>query len=238
MLPAVMRNRRLLAPGDGWQSFSEVPGPNGGIVDLVWVRFARGSLAERDGGAPILDLTALRCVIAIGSGVASSDLPQHTGVSRAHLSRAVLPRLVGAGWIAREGASWVPVRRFRAAATRLVTVELKRDNWRGALRQAARHSTAADASWVVLDARRAAAARRATPAFRHASTGLAALALRCPACISDQPELEVLQPPTYSAIKDRVAHAFLGEQCLELLNSGADSGPARPVFGRLLIPAG
>ena len=234
MLPGVIAHRNVLAPGTTWRAFYEVPGPRGGIVDLVWVRFSRAALANRPATAGALDMTAIRTLQALGAGVPSAHLSAYAGVSRGHLTRAVFPRLHEAGWVERVGRSWVGARHYRSVVTAVVTAELKRDDWRTALKQAARHRTAADASWVVLDAQRAGAATSARPSFAHAGVGLAGLALRCNACIGASPQLEVIHPAGTNSSIDVAGRAFFGEQCLQLALQGTTSGPERPVFGRFL----
>ncbi len=234
MLPGVLAHRDVLAPGSNWRPFYEVPGPRGGIVDLVWVRFSRAALADRPATAGGLDITSIRTLQALGAGVPSSHLPAYAGVSRGHLSRSVLPRLRDAGWVERAGRTWVSARPYRPVVTAVVTVELKRDDWKTALKQAARHRAAADASWVVLDAQRSGAATAAAASFAHAGVGLAGLALRCTACIGATPQLEVIHPADVNRAVDLAGRAFFGEQCVQMSLQGTRSGPHRQVFGRFL----
>jgi hypothetical protein len=234
MLPGVLQYREQLVAGTNWRPFFEVPGPRGGIVDLVWVRFSRAALADRPRHDVPLDMTAILALQAMSGGVQTGELVRYTGVSRGHLTRRVLPRLGEAGWIQREGRSWIPSRKFRPVVTGVVTVELKRDDWRTALKQAARHRAASDASWVVLDAQRSTPAVAASASFEHAGVGLAGLALRCGSCIGEHPQLEVIHAPDRNQFVDMAGRAFFGEQCLALMFQGTRSGPERPVFGRLV----
>jgi hypothetical protein len=234
MLPRVLRHREQFAAGSNWRPFFEVPGPRGGIVDLVWVRFSRAALADRPRQAVPLDMTAILALQAMSGGAPTGELVKYTGVSRGHLTRRVLPRLAEAGWVQREGRSWVLRLKFRPVVTGVVTVELKRDDWRTALKQAARHRAASDASWVVLDAQRSTPAVAAAASFDHAGVGLAGLALRCGSCIGEQPQLEVIHAPDRNQFVDMAGRAFFGEQCLALMSQGTRSGPERPVFGRLV----
>ena len=126
MLPGVLAHRQLLARGSSWRAFFEIPGPHGGIVDVVWVRFSRDALS-RATTAGALDMTSIRTLQAINSDVPADRLPGHAGVGQSRLTHSVLPRLREAGWIERVGRSWVSARRYRPAASAVVTVELKRD---------------------------------------------------------------------------------------------------------------
>lgn len=233
MLPDVLAHRDLLAPGSGWRAFFEVPGPRGGIVDLVWVRFSRAALADRPSRDVVLeDMTAIRVLQAINDGVPLGELAKYAGVSRGHLTRRVLPRLSEAKWIQREGREWVPARRFRPAVTGVITVELKRDDWRTALKQASRHYAASDASWVVLDAKRSNAALSAIASFTHASVGLCSLASQCGIDAESNRPLKVLHSAPRNKLVDTAGRAFFGEKCLALHLQGVQSGPERLVFGR------
>jgi|tagenome__1003787_1003787.scaffolds.fasta_scaffold20970291_4 hypothetical protein len=64
MLPGVLAHWSVLAPGTTWRSFCEVPGPRGGIVDLVCVRFSRAAVADRASTAGVLDMTSIRTLLA------------------------------------------------------------------------------------------------------------------------------------------------------------------------------
>jgi hypothetical protein len=234
MLPEVLRHRDLLAPGAGWRAFFEVPGPRGGIVDLIWVRFSRTALADRSSmDDAVDDMTSIRVLQAIGSGVRIEELARHAGVSRGHLTRQVLPRLTEASWIERNGRDWAPIRRFRPVVTGVITVELKRNDWRSALKQAARHCAASDASWVILDARRSGAATSAAASFAHVGVGLGGLAAHCDNCMEQQRTLKIIHPAQQNRFIDPIGRAYFGEKCLALLRQGVQSGPERPVFGRI-----
>lgn len=233
MLPGVLQHRSTLAPGTGWRAFFEVPGPSGGIVDLVWVRFSQAALAKRSIRDDVIpDLTAIRVMHALGKGVPAAELSAYTGVSRGHLMRSAIPRLRAAEWIQQDGREWRPVRRFRPVVTHVITVELKRDNWRTALKQAARHRSASDASWVVLDARRSGAASAAELPFTHAGIGLCGLSLKSRNSAGSVSTLEILHPARKNHSVDLAGRAFFGEHCLSLVRQGSQSGPERLVFGR------
>ena len=236
MLPAVLTHRKWLARGAGWRPFFEVAGPLGGIVDLLWVRFSRASLSGRPGADTPLDLTSIRALQALSAGVPSDGLSAYTGVSTGHLAQTVLPRLLEAGWVERDGRAWVCPRPYRSPVTGVVAVELKRDDWRTALKQAARHRSAVDQSWVILDARRTKAAASAEAPFAHAGVGLAALSL-CDAADAPSSQLRVVHPPSgFGNGPSSAGRAFFGEQCLAMWQRGSRSGPDRQVFGRSLAP--
>lgn len=233
MLPAVLGHRKSLVAGAGWHPFFEVAGPLGGIVDLLWVRFSRAVLSSRTEAQTALDLTSIRALEALTAGVPGDSLATYTGVSSGHLSQNVLPKLLEAGWVARDARSWVCLRPYRSPATAVVAVELKRDDWRTALKQAARHRAAADESWVVLDARRVNAAASAVQPFAHAGVGLAALSLCEAAAAERSSQLRIIHTPSgLGNSPNSAGRAFFGEQCLAMWQLGSRSGPERKVFGR------
>lgn len=233
MLPEVLRHRDLLAPGTGWRAFFEVPGPRGGIVDLVWVRFSRTALANRPlGGGAVTDMTSIRALRAICNKVPGEKLASYTGVSRGHLTRKILPQLREAQWLQKDGDEWVPVRQYRPVVTSVVTVELKRHDWRTALKQASRHSAASDASWVVLDTKRSSAAISAAASFSHAGVGLCGLTTKCDNCRDEERKLSIFRHASQNKSVDVTDRAFFGEQCFALLRQGSYSGPERTIFGR------
>lgn len=235
MLPAVLTHQGLLAPGTTWRTFYEVAGPRGGIVDVIWVRFSRAALASRPPAASAaLDLTSIRALQALSAGVSGAELAACIGVSRGHLSQSVLRRLSETGWLERAGRTWVLTGPYRPTVTAVVTAELKRGDWRTALKQAGRHRAAVDASWVVMDATRSGPARAAAAPFAHAGVGLAQLAMGCRACAGGDHRLDIVHRPHLNSSMDFAGRAFFGEQCLQLLLQGKRTGPARQVFGRLL----
>lgn len=237
MADAVLAGAELLTVGATSLPFLEVSGARG-VADVVFADFDTVAVtARRQAQAgPVPDLAALRCLLALAGGTPFDDLPIHAGVSRGHLVRAVLPRLADQGWLVRHGRSWEPRSSYRPVARSMVAVELKRDDWRGALRQASWHAESADLSWVVLDATRVLPALAAAEAFRHAGVGLASVASWPSGCTARHTAgVTVHIPPGPRDLPPRAdSRALLAEQCLSLWLAGRSSGPDRHVFGQWL----
>jgi hypothetical protein len=236
MAPAVMAGAATLGVTADAVPFREVSGARG-VADVVFAQFDPAATTARDPAqAAVADLSSLRCLLALSAGAGADGLPDLVGVTRSHLVRSVLPRLATQGWVLRDArAGWQLARPYRPAAYDVVVVELKRTDWRGALRQASWYIDAADASWVVLDGLRVQPALAAEAAFRHAGVGLASVAAYPPGCRRHgQPDVTVHLRPAPHKPPRPDAHALLSENCLALWLQGQTAGPSRHVFGRLL----
>lgn len=111
-------------------------------------------------------------------------------------------------------------------------MELKRDDWRGALAQAASHVAAVDASWVALDRESSCAAVKAAAAFAHAGVGLVLLSRWADGCEVGERLKVAVQTPNAWFGTDAAARAVLAERCLAMRMRGEASDPLSHVFGR------
>ncbi len=153
---------------------TEIVGPDA-VADLVGIRFDERRLGAREaeGISPVTDALALRALQVCGRRVLSTqDLANLCHVTPSGMRRALAVALKanamirqGRGRYSRHPA-WGPV------GARLVAVELKLEDWRGALQQAQAYSCWANATWVVLARTPPAAAKQM--ADRH-GLGLAVL---------------------------------------------------------------
>lgn len=137
----------------------EVPA-GAGIPDVLRVAFdpAQVQLRTELGLAPVIDLTAVRVLVAASKGPALlAAVARGAGVTGAHLRRTVIPQLVEAGWLEPltgrgERALVTPRVRHRSLVRSVVTVEAKRRDWRAAITQARRHQACADRAYIAIDA--------------------------------------------------------------------------------------
>jgi hypothetical protein len=131
---------------------AEIVGPDA-IADLAAVRFDHRRLQERAaaGIQPVVDVLALRVVLAARRrAMTTSELAATCRVSPSGVRRAVSVA-VERGAVLREGRlkyrthpAWGP------SAARVVAVELKLQDWPGALDQAHAYSRWANAAWMLL----------------------------------------------------------------------------------------
>lgn len=131
-----------------------------GVPDVLRVAFDPAQLRRRAelGLAPVVDLTALRVLLATSNGpVALYMAARAARVTTAHLRRTVVPTLVEAGWLLplkRRGDQMLvrPRLKYRPLTRSVVTVEAKRNDWRSAIAQARRHQGCADRAYIAIDA--------------------------------------------------------------------------------------
>jgi len=150
-----------------------------GVVDLLAVDFDDEVLSRRvRGGLGPIELPLRIEVLSHlrqDRFLSLERLARRVSSNPRALRRSTLGPLAETGAIelqatrARATGAWIPV------AKRLTAIELKLSKWRHAARQADNAARAVNASWVVLDARRAAAAIRNREYFTDFGIGLAAM---------------------------------------------------------------
>lgn len=204
-----------------------------GVPDLVLLELDRRALRARGDIGAVEDFVDVRVMVTTAqvhrptTTIWTAELmAQHVGVTSAHLRRTVLPRLVEGGHMRRVGQGWQPTYRYRSLALRVVTIEAKLRDWRGAVAQAARHTAVADAAWIALDDASAAAAQRNSEWFRAYGIGLATV--RVDGAVEHW--IEPGAPRT-----SRFEREFLVERSVSLHLAGRVSGELPNVFGRTLV---
>jgi hypothetical protein len=214
------------------QALFEVP-CTAGVPDIVFVEFDEAALAERSARSALTDLAELRVMMMAASGGrrvlrewTAADLAAEVGLSATYLRRAVLPRLVLGGHLEKSGATWKPTHRFRSVARRIVTVEAKLRDWRGAVAQASRHRGVADAAWVAIDGASARAAARNQHWFSTYGVGLATVSVDGFVRAIVEPRASRLRHAERELLAERVAGLHL---------AGRVSGEIQPVFGQILL---
>jgi hypothetical protein len=130
----------------------EIVGPDA-IADLVAVRFnhARLRLRQEHGVGPTTDALALRVLVAARRRpVTTADLATACRVSPSGVRRAI-SLAIDNGSLIREGkTSYRTHPAWGPGTERTVAVELKLQDWGGALQQARAYSRWAHAAWVVV----------------------------------------------------------------------------------------
>lgn len=219
--------------------FFEVP-LAAGVPDMVVVAFDSVRVAQRHhaGLGPVVDVSAVRTLAALGVVTDLDALSTATGLSRGHLRRGVLPSLAAAGWVEILGAGQIRLLHEFAPVVRwAVAVEAKRSDWAGALSQAQRMLPAADRVFVALDAARA---TRAVAHAKHmASAGVGVVTVDA-ASPSDRDPVKVVSMPSQGRPRmprghrapELAAKALLGERAWKLHRAGRRHGPTSLVFGR------
>ena len=226
MTPFLRRHVRGLA-GAPVRWFAEVPAVNG-IPDIALVRFdpTETRRRRRHGLTMTDDLCCIRTALALAdhSQLTVAQIAAKTGVSRAVLTGRVLPTLQETGWVDRQGDGWTATVRYADPAHLLVSVELKLRDWKRALGQGLQATTGSDMSWVVLDQRSTAAVDNLKH-FAVRNVGLALLG---------RDRLQIVLSPRQSNY-DPARRAVYGERLYAMRDAGLEVGPARHVFGRVLI---
>lgn len=148
-----------------------------GIVDLVAARFEWNAVERRlgQGYGPIVQPLRVRALVATPRQrvIRTSTLARRLHTRPEALMRSTLRPLLEQGYVeisgdrVRRSNAWQPVVRS------LTAIELKRDNWRCALRQADNAQISADRAWVVLDHHRVGPAEASRDLFHDYGVGLA-----------------------------------------------------------------
>lgn len=212
--------------------FFEVPS-SAGVPDIVLLELDRAAVVGRSGAAPLVEAIDVRLMLAVAAGRTPTtrfrsvdELSILAGAGSAHLRRTVLPRLMEDGHLVADGDCWAPRYRFRSLAKRIVTVEAKLRDWRGAIAQASRHTAAADAAWVALDVRSISPAVKNAEWFSTYGIGLLSVAR--------SGSVERLILPAVPKPR-RHERELLAERTFALHLSGRASGPLPRVFGNVLL---
>lgn len=210
----------------------EVPS-SAGVPDVVLLVLDEEVCKERAARAPIVEPVDLRIMISVSSARgglercwSESELADRARVSQAHLRRSVLPRLADGGHFATAGRGWRLVHRYRSLARRVVTVEAKLRDWRGAVGQAARHAAVADRAWVALDSATIAPARNHETWFTTYGVGLLS--------VSSGGSVKKLITPAGRRTR-QAGRELLVERSVALLREGRTSGDIPLVFGERLL---
>ena len=209
----------------------EIPAA-GGVPDLIRVAFDPAVARRRLklGLHPVIDHTAMRVLTALAGGPKPlAVLALAARVSSAHLRRAIVPTLVDAGWVAPltvrgDQAPVTPLVRHRPLARSVVTVEAKRRDWRGAIRQARRHTSCADRAYIAIDA--ATPGRLLEMASPLSSSGIGVITVD-----ADRHRATVLSRPA-AGFPQPDEHRLIGERAWSLVLAGTDTWATFDVFGR------
>lgn len=204
-----------------------------GIPDMVLVVPDTGAVSDREGTSPLVEPVDVRLMVAVSAvrnptarGWTLAELAEQSGVSAQHLRRVVVPRLQDGGHLTSVGERWAPVYRYRSLARRVVTVEAKLRDWRGAVGQASRHAAVADAAWVALDA--ASVSVPLANAHWFTTYGIGLLS------VSTGGDVEKLILPGASRAR-QPGRELLVERAMALHQEGRWSGDIPMVFGQVLV---
>lgn len=218
-------NRRMV-------TLFEVP-CTAGVPDVVFVQFDEAAIAERAQRSTLTDLAEVRVMVAATYGRSwakrqwtAVDLAEEVGLTPTHLRRSVLPRLTAGGHLEKVGAAWKATYRFRSVAKRIITIEAKLRDWKGAVAQASRHRSVADAAWVALDAATARTAVNNQHWFSTYGVGLATVS-------SEGAVAQLVKPG--AARPRHVERELLAERAAGLHLAGRVSGDIPCVFGQTLL---
>lgn len=208
--------------------FFEVP-CTAGVPDLVLVDLDHGAIEARARTAPLIDHSDLRVLLSLSSGDPVSGtlgyIADAVSLSAQHLKRVVLPRLVDGGHLTTGDGHWRSAYQWDSLARRVVTIEVKRSDWRQGLAQATRHTSVADEAWLVLDEQTSNAARAHEHWFETYDVGLALLSL--------DGEMSKVRVPRNNRSR-RPQRELLVERAVDLYLKGHVSGPIPRVFGEVL----
>ncbi len=201
-----------------------------GVPDLVLLDVDHDAIAARAGTAALVEPVDVRVMLALKASpmrrLTTDALSTAVLVSPGHLRRRVIPRLVEGGHLEHADDGWRSVSDGRSLARKIITIEMKRRDWRGGLAQAGRHTAVADEAWLVLDAQTSHAAASHEDWFSTCSVGLASL--------SFNGGLTMLVRPTVN--RSRPQHReLLVERAINLMRQGVSSGPLPRVFGSVLV---
>ena len=204
-----------------------------GVPDVVLLVLDRGALESRKGTSSLVEPVDVRLMVSasnvrnsLGRAWTADELVEHSGVSVAHLRRTVLPRLVSGGHLTKIDDAWRLAYRYRSMAKRVVTIEAKLRDWRGAVGQASRHTSVADAAWVALDQLSTRVALDNPHWFTTYGVGLLS--------VSTSGEVKKLIAPGPNRAR-QPGRELLVERAVALHQKGRHSGDIPRVFGVTLL---
>lgn len=210
--------------------FTEVPARLG-VPDVSAVRYDWDVVERRvrAGVAPLTSEPAVRAALLLRKRQFTvGDLATALRMSKEYVRRAVVADLRQRGWLDGESADGALrlTAAARPAGVRVVTVEAKLRDWRGALGQARRQQQSADQAFIALDARAAHRLRDDLAAISRQGVGVMSVD---PATNT----LRVLQRPSRPTERRRsiVGRTLIAERGLELISRGQRAGEVYPVFG-------
>ncbi len=209
-----------------------------GVPDVLRVAFHAARLRNRArlGLGPVIDITALRVLLATGDGPRPlAGVAQAARVTSAHLRRAVVPALAEAGWLTPlEGRGdqtpVVPAVCYRSLVRSLVTVEAKRRDWRGAIVQARRHQSCADRAYIAIDVASSARLTELAGALSEAGIGVLTVS-------ADTDSARLVTRPV-AGFPHVDEHSLMGERAWSLVLAGRNTWDTFTVFGRDLALGG
>lgn len=233
MLPPLIANVGHWLPDGAVAVVCEVPCPSGGVPDVVALTLDQSNVEQRRlrGLGPLLDVQEVLVLQVMGHEPFSvSDLASVTGTPPGRLRSTVLPRLCAAGWV-RElaspgGRKYVLLHEHQEVASRVVTVEVKKSDWRRGFHQALRHAASADVSLLALDEATSARARAHASEMESLGVGLTTIDARSGSVSS-------VTFPSPRTTRSAMRTVMI-ERTWALHQSGASAGPTFPVFGRHL----
>jgi hypothetical protein len=207
--------------------FTEVPAMHG-IPDVAAVRFDLDIVARRRAASvrPLSSDVEVRAALALREGpLATKELASRLQMSTDYVRRAIVPMLVDLNWVQADGGVLTRNPEAAFAGRRVVTVEAKLRDWRGAIGQARRQQLSADAAYIALDA----------PSLRAIDGDLDQLAAGGIGVIAVDASLRVarvlVRPKARPSGRSAVGRMLVAERCLEMLDRGTREGQIYPVFG-------
>lgn len=198
-----------------------------GIVDVLVALLDARELRRRRhlGLSPIAEYASAAVLnVLTRKSMTTTDLSSLTSISRDHLHRYVLPRLVEAGYVRRESECWEAVGPIRPVVAGLVAIEVKRAEFTRAVSQAMRYRRFANAAFVVMPD---SFAGRNLP--RHPTAQRIGLGLLRPGT----GELLIIRRPRWRRPLSEAEFFLAGERIWTLMRAGDQSGPLAEVFGAL-----
>ena len=208
--------------------FFEVP-TAAGVPDMLLVRFDAQAIEARErlglgpviGAAPARVLTSL-----VDRRLDPARVASEIGITESHVRQSLLPALADAGLAVSVGdRCWTAAVGIRSLVESVVAIEVKRRDWKGALKQARRYSRFANMAFMVLDARGAAVALSHADDIVACGVGLATIG-------SEDRRVKVWRRPRWRNPRVPWESLLVGERLWELARAGRRSGPPLDVFGR------
>lgn len=207
-----------------------------GIADVVFAHIDDDVMAYRNsiGLKAVTEISEVRTLRVLGvAGDSAETLPipaiaAKTGISAGHLRANVLPRLIDSGWLAEHGRGWQLTATFRSPVRSMVSLEVKRTDWKRALMQANAYTEFSDQSFVAMDHSRLRDTEVLKPAFDFAGVGL--LTIRQS---NEGNPVENLLPARRRRPRG-FPHAVVAERIGALIEANSRSGYVGPVFGQFL----
>lgn len=200
-----------------------------GVPDMLVVRFDAAKVAARErlGASPVIRAGQARVLcLLLGRHLPPDQIAARARMTVSHVRHTVLPQLAEAGVaVCDTDSRWTAASGVASLVEAVVAVEVKRRDWKGALKQARQYARFANSVLMALDERSAAVALQHADEIVGMGVGVATVG-------AEEGRVRVRRRSRWRRPRVEWESFLVGERLWELASQGRRSGPSFDVFGR------